>query len=120
MFALMEYIEHMKRTLRRSVRAGTGSSGVVRKYVDGSGARHVQGGPLLKTTKVYTSQCGGVVAGLHKKRSMADFLKQAPRNMLARDMPEVDVDTLPVWHDAKLELVERYMKRRGLRLMAKA
>ena len=118
--ALREYIELLQRTLRRSARSGQGSEGVVRKYTDKSGVRRVQGGPLLKATQVYTSQFGDTVAGLHKKRSVADFLNQDPRKILALDLPQVLMDALPVWHDANLEPVERFMKRRRMRLMATA
>lgn len=118
--ALREYIEHLKRTLRRAAHSGMGSEGVVRKYTDGRGSRRVQGGPLLKATQVYTAQFGDAVAALHKKRSLLEFLGQGPRKILASDMPEVDVASLPLWHDAKLEPVERYMKRRRMRSRAAA
>jgi hypothetical protein len=78
----------------------------------------VQGGPLLKSTQTYTAEFGEAVAALHKKRTLAEFMSQGPRRILARDMCEVDLAALPVWPDAKLEPVERYIKRRRMRRMA--
>lgn len=106
---------HLKRILRKSDRANLNSDGVVRRYVDGSGSRRVQGGPRLKGTQTYTAEFGEAVALLHSKRGLVEFLSQRARKVLGRDMPEVALDALPVWHDAKLEPVDRYIKRRRLR-----
>ena len=110
-----EYLVHLKRTLRKSDRANLTSEGVVRRYSDATGSRRVQGGPRLKVTQTYTAEFGEAVAHLHRKRVLADFLGQSARKALGRDMPELALDALPVWEDAKLEPVNRYIKRRRLR-----